>query len=67
MNDIQIDLNPNTLYRMLDNVSTNNSPNSLSHGVLEKVYNYLTIRALFMIINNKVLRSKNIYGGGYYV
>ena len=39
MNDIQIDLNPNTLYCMLDNVSTNNSPNSLSHGVLEKVYN----------------------------
>jgi len=67
MNDIQIDLNPNTLYCMLDNESTNNNPNNVSKGVLEKVYNYLTIRALFMIINNKVLRSKNIYGGGYYV
>jgi hypothetical protein len=65
MNDIQIELNPNTLYRMLDNESTNNNPNNVSKGVLEKVYNYLTIRALFMIINDKVLKSKNIYGVRY--
>ena len=60
MNDIQIELNPGTLYSILEVDSKR-----LGRWTLSNVYNYLTISSLLMVINDRVVRSKNIYGGSY--